>query len=443
MPPFEFAGDRSWGYNPAFPYAVESQLRRPRRPQGAGQGRPRARHRGAPGRGLQPPRSVGPGPVAVRRLVGGRQGRHLLLPGRALGARPGARPVPTTVGRRCASSCATTCMTVARRVPRRRAALGRHRLHLASRAAGRGAADAIDDGWDADGGHQRARRPSAIPGRLIIAEDLRSDPAVTRPPDEGGAGLRCPVGRRASCTRSARRSSRPSDEDAGRGRGRRRHRGRPADAFKRVIYTESHDEDRQRQLPRAGGDLARLRRQLAVPQARRARCRARPHGPGIPMLFQGQELIEGSWFSDEEPLDWSLRHRHEGLLQLHRDLIRLRRNVDDTTRGLRGPRITVHHVDQTARRPRLAPLGGGRSARRRHRAGQPLRDAHTPTIASGCRGRAAGGCASTATGRATTPSSRRSPRSTRTPIAEPLDGMPHSITVGVGPYTAVILSQDE
>ena len=24
MPPFEFAGDRSWGYNPAFPYAVES-----------------------------------------------------------------------------------------------------------------------------------------------------------------------------------------------------------------------------------------------------------------------------------------------------------------------------------------------------------------------------------------------------------------------------------
>ncbi len=24
MPPFEFAGDRSWGYNPAFPFAVES-----------------------------------------------------------------------------------------------------------------------------------------------------------------------------------------------------------------------------------------------------------------------------------------------------------------------------------------------------------------------------------------------------------------------------------
>ena len=24
MPPFEFGGDRSWGYNPAFPYAVES-----------------------------------------------------------------------------------------------------------------------------------------------------------------------------------------------------------------------------------------------------------------------------------------------------------------------------------------------------------------------------------------------------------------------------------
>ena len=80
--------------------------------------------------------------------------------------------------------------------------------------------------------------------------------------------------------------------------------------------------------------------------------------PGIPMLFQGQELIEGSWFTDEDPLDWSKRHRHAGLLQLHRDLIRLRRNGDDTTRGLRGPRITVHHVEPRRQGPGLPPLGG-------------------------------------------------------------------------------------
>ena len=71
--------------------------------------------------------------------------------------------------------------------------------------------------------------------------------------------------------------------------------------------------------------------------------------PGIPMLFQGQELVEGSWFNDEDGLDWTLRHRHAGLLRLHRDLISLRRNTTDVSRGLRGEHVTVHHVNATAK----------------------------------------------------------------------------------------------
>ena len=129
MPPFEFAGDRSWGYNPAFPYAVETTYGGPGRAEAAGQGRPRAGHRGHPRRGLQPPRPVRPGPVAVRRLVGGRQGRHLLLPGRALihalgRDSPGLRP------RGRARVPARQRAPVAGRVPGRRPALGCHGLHL-------------------------------------------------------------------------------------------------------------------------------------------------------------------------------------------------------------------------------------------------------------------------------------------------------------------------
>jgi 1,4-alpha-glucan branching enzyme len=66
------------------------------------------------------------------------------------------------------------------------------------------------------------------------------------------------------------------------------------------------------------------------------------------MLFQGQELVEGSWFNDEDGLDWTLRHRHAGLLRLHRDLISLRRNTNDVSRGLRGPNVTVHLVNREA-----------------------------------------------------------------------------------------------
>jgi 1,4-alpha-glucan branching enzyme len=48
-------------------------------------------------------------------------------------------------------------------------------------------------------------------------------------------------------------------------------------------------------------------------------------------------------------VDWGLRHRHAGLLRLHRDLISLRRNVADVSRGLRGPHVTVHHLDEGKR----------------------------------------------------------------------------------------------
>ncbi len=93
----------------------------------------------------------------------------------------------------------------------------------------------------------------------------------------------------------------------------------PADAFKRVIYTESHDED-------ASGH-ARVPEEVwpgyadSWPSRKWAALGAVLvlTAPGIPLLFQGQELIEGSWFTDEEPLDGSRRHRFAGILQLHRD----------------------------------------------------------------------------------------------------------------------------
>jgi 1,4-alpha-glucan branching enzyme len=65
--------------------------------------------------------------------------------------------------------------------------------------------------------------------------------------------------------------------------------------------------------------------------------------PGIPMIFQGQEFLEDGAFSDSEPLDWSRRQRFAGLVNLYADLIRLRRNWYDTTRGLRGQHVHVFH----------------------------------------------------------------------------------------------------
>ena len=67
--------------------------------------------------------------------------------------------------------------------------------------------------------------------------------------------------------------------------------------------------------------------------------------PGIPMLFQGQEFLEDRWFADTDPLDWSRCERYEGIVRLYRDLIRLRRNRDNNTRGLTGKHVNVFHVN--------------------------------------------------------------------------------------------------
>ncbi len=57
MPPFEYAGDVSWGYNPAHVFAIEFDVRRPGRVQAFRQIGSRARDRGDRRRGVQPPRS--------------------------------------------------------------------------------------------------------------------------------------------------------------------------------------------------------------------------------------------------------------------------------------------------------------------------------------------------------------------------------------------------
>jgi 1,4-alpha-glucan branching enzyme len=65
------------------------------------------------------------------------------------------------------------------------------------------------------------------------------------------------------------------------------------------------------------------------------------------MIFQGQEFLEDEYFRDSAPLDWAKLDKYPGINALYRDLIRLRRNWLNQTRGLRGQQINVHHVNNT------------------------------------------------------------------------------------------------
>ncbi len=71
--------------------------------------------------------------------------------------------------------------------------------------------------------------------------------------------------------------------------------------------------------------------------------------PGIPMILQGQEMLTTNQFgADEaEALDWSRTNTFSGIVALYRDLIRLRRNLDGLSSGLKGWNVSTLAFDNT------------------------------------------------------------------------------------------------
>jgi 1,4-alpha-glucan branching enzyme len=117
-------------------------------------------------------------------------------------------------------------------------------------------------------------------------------------------------------------------------------------ATQRIVYTESHDEvaNGRKRIPemiapgRAGSLEARRRSTLGAAVVMTS--------PGIPMIFQGQEMLEDGWFDDKRPLDWSKAGTYAGVRALYKDLIALRRNLGGRTRGLQGEHVKAYHVDE-------------------------------------------------------------------------------------------------
>ena len=185
------------------------------------------------------------------------------------------------------------------------------------------------------------------PWKISIAEDLRDNAWLTKDSGAGGAGFDTqwdaafvhPV-RRAVIAREDK------DRDLYAVRDAICH-GYNGNAQQRVIYTESHDEvaNGKSRAPEEiwPGDatswFSRKRSTLGAALVMTS--------PGIPMIFQGQEFLEDRWFHDDDPLDWHRKDRFAGIVSLYRDLIRLRRNWYDNTRGLRGGHVNVFHVDNS------------------------------------------------------------------------------------------------
>jgi 1,4-alpha-glucan branching enzyme len=188
---------------------------------------------------------------------------------------------------------------------------------------------------------------SRHPGNQItIAEDLQSNVWITKDVGAGGAGFGSqwdphfvrPI-------RDAVIASQDQDRSLNSIRDAILYRYND-DAFERVIYSESHDDvaNGQARVPQEvnpgdpTGWYAQKRSTMAAVMVFTA--------PGIPMLFQGQEFLEGEWFRDTVPVDWHQQDQFRGIIRMYRDLIKLRLNQSGCTRGLCGQFTQVYHLNE-------------------------------------------------------------------------------------------------
>jgi 1,4-alpha-glucan branching enzyme len=213
---------------------------------------------------------------------------------------------------------------------------------------GNNPANDIPDGWSLMQ-EINVEIQQRFPGKISIAEGMHKNPWVTKDVGAGGAGFYAQWD--AGFVHHVRRAVIVGD-DASRDLGavsRAIEHRFGSDAFKRVIYTESHDEvaNGRERVPEeiwpgnVNSWFSKKRSTLGGALVLTS--------PGIPMIFEGQELLEDRWFQDKVPIDWSRAEGENGILRMYRDMIALRRNQSGVTRGLCGQNIHIYHFDNESK----------------------------------------------------------------------------------------------
>ncbi len=126
-----------------------------------------------------------------------------------------------------------------------------------------------------------------------------------------------------------------------------------ASSYARVQYLESHD---------VVGDLNGANNVRVVtgidpttPNSYRARklstlgAVVTLTAPGIPMIFQGEEMLENQQFDSSRPVDWSKTVTYTNIVRLYHDLISARRNLKGYTPGLEGDQCSILQQDNTSK----------------------------------------------------------------------------------------------
>jgi 1,4-alpha-glucan branching enzyme len=181
---------------------------------------------------------------------------------------------------------------------------------------------------------------------ITIAEDIGGNEYLVKSVKDGGAGFSAQweLGFPFSL-RSALRSTNKQDIDLA-GICAQLNRRFDGNVFKRVIFADSHDS--------AANGSARFNEVIAPGKADGLFARQQSliasaitlTSPGVPMLFQGQEFMQAGSFNDWQGMDWQNVDDHNGIVEAHKHLVSLRKNVHGNTAGLTSQNVNLMHVDE-------------------------------------------------------------------------------------------------
>jgi 1,4-alpha-glucan branching enzyme len=180
-------------------------------------------------------------------------------------------------------------------------------------------------------------------GALSIAEDLKGYATITQKTTDGGFGFDAQWDGFGYTMMDVLTPSDDNGRDMGRLQGALAS-SYNGDPFARLLWIENHDtvgNNGRRFHERCDGANptgygAQKRTLLAATLLMTV--------PGIPMLFQGQELLAQGTFTDPPtPTDWTLATSNAKTLAFYKDIIGLRRNLTGNTAALSAKELVVVH----------------------------------------------------------------------------------------------------
>lgn len=175
---------------------------------------------------------------------------------------------------------------------------------------------------------------------LVLAEDCSGNEYLTKPIEEGGCGFDAQWD--LSLPHSLRQALKTQQNSLD-GLCHSLFQNFNGDYMQKIIFADSHDtaangSKRLTDLTDFGKENSTAAQQISI-----LASAVTLTAPGIPMILQGQEFMQGGDFNNWGELEWDKTERFPGIVLANQHLINLRLNKYGDTNGLFGEGITIFH----------------------------------------------------------------------------------------------------